>query len=334
MFDELNYLPDGFLDVSVGEIARILPRPTLIHLAGRRQPAAFVSILLHGNEGSGLLAVQDLLRRYQDAPLPRNLSLFVGNVDSCTAGVRYLPGQVDFNRAWPGSELPRSPTHELLETVTERVLERGVFVSVDIHNNTGRNPLYGCICVPSTEHIYLASMFSETIVYFIRPRGVQTQAFSPHCPAVTLECGQVGDEAGVERAAQLIADCLELDEFPRHRQPQRHVQIFHTVARIRVREHCSLGFAPGTDVVLRDDLDSLNFVELAAGENLGTLSGGLEECFLVSDEHGRDVTDQYLTCSSQRLLLGRAAMPSMFTRNVDIIRQDCLGYLMERLPIE
>ncbi len=257
----------------------------------------------------------------------------MGNVQACASRARYLDHQVDFNRAWPGSELPASQTHDLLQSVTERMLQRGVFVSIDLHNNTGRNPIYGCICDTSPEHVYLASMFSRTVVYFTRPRGVQTQAFSSHCPSLTCECGQIGDGQGVQRAAELIDACLHLSEFPHHTLPDGDVHLFHTVARIKVRDECSFGFTQGSDIVLREDLDCLNFVELAEGEALATLGRSLEECFLVNDEGGRDVTTQYLTCSNQRVQLGKASMPSMFTRNLDVIRQDCLGYLMERLPI-
>jgi len=332
MLDVLHELPVGLLTCSARKITEICPRPTLIHLAGRRQPAVFVSILLHGNEDAGLLAVQEILGRYTDRQLPRDLTIFVGNVEACAAAVRYLPHQQDFNRVWPGSDLPPSPEHALMAQVTETVVERGVFVSIDLHNNTGRNPIYGCICDTSPEQIYLASMFSRTAVYFTRPLGVQTQAFARHCPSLTCECGQIGDEAGAQRAAELMDACLHIDEFPHHELPEGDVHLFHTVARIKLREGCTFGFNHGTDVVLRDDLDSLNFLELNVGEPLGKLSRHLEDCFVVHDGAGRDVTRQYLMASSECLRLNKPAMPSMFTCNLEVIRQDCLGYLMERLP--
>jgi hypothetical protein len=260
------------------------------------------------------------------------LSIFVGNVESCASAVRYLPHQPDYNRVWPGSDLPLTPEHAMMAQVTQAVIERGVFVSLDLHNNTGRNPIYGCIRDTAPEQIYLASMFSRTVVYFERPRGVQTQAFVGHCPALTCECGQIGDATGVQRAAELIDACLHLEEFPHHDLPEGDVHLFHTVARIKLREGCTFGFDSGTDVVLRDDIDALNFVELKEGEPLGQLRRQLEDCFVVHDDAGQDVTRQYLIASSDYLRLNKPAMPSMFTRNLEVIRQDCLGYLMERLP--
>ena len=207
-------------------------------------------------------------------------------------------------------------------------------MSLDLHNNTGRNPIYGCVWDTAPEHIYLASMFSRTVVYFKRPRGVQTQAFSPYCPAITCECGQIGDMAGVERAVELIDACLHLSEFPHHQLPEGDVHVFHSVARIKIRDQRSFGFAAGNDIQLRDDLDCSNFVELQVGESLATLSCDLEECLVVNDELGRDVTQQFLGCVDQQLRLRRPAMPSMFTRDLNVIRQDCLGYLMERLTTD
>lgn len=58
----------------------------------------FVSMLLHGNETTGLLAVQRLLDKYRDQPLPRALSVFVGNVEAARLGLRRLEGQPDYNR--------------------------------------------------------------------------------------------------------------------------------------------------------------------------------------------------------------------------------------------
>ncbi len=232
------------------------------------------------------------------------------------------------------AETPSTEIHEMLAKVTERVAKRSVFASIDVHNNTGKNPYYGCVCSTEPQHLYLASLFSRTVVYFTRPCGVQTRAFMKYCPSVTCECGKIGDHEGASRAADLIEACLRMDEFSHRHLGHDDVEVFHTVARIKVQEECSFGFTPDHDIVLRDDLEALNFIELARGEALGTLRRGLEECFTVNDESGKDVTDEFLTTTKENVCFGRAAMPSMFTCNLDVIRQDCLGYLMERYPIE
>jgi len=44
-------------------------------LPGRRPTPLFVSVLLHGNEDSGVVALQSVLRAYAGRRLPRALSI-------------------------------------------------------------------------------------------------------------------------------------------------------------------------------------------------------------------------------------------------------------------
>ena len=69
-------LPERFLEVDPRVLHELLDGPTLIHLPGRREPPLFVSTLLHGNEVTGMLAVQELLRRHLEGGLPRALSSY------------------------------------------------------------------------------------------------------------------------------------------------------------------------------------------------------------------------------------------------------------------
>ena len=75
-------LPAGLLDVAVENLHQLIPQPTLFHLAGRRTDTLFVSVLLHGNEPTGFLAMQRLLQKYQSQILPRSLSIFFGNTQA------------------------------------------------------------------------------------------------------------------------------------------------------------------------------------------------------------------------------------------------------------
>ena len=99
-FREFNEIPDGLLDVESAGLFDLLGGPALIHLEGKRKDSLFVSVMLHGNETTGLLVIQQILRHYQDAELPRSLSIFIGNVTAAEQGLRALPGQPDFNRIW------------------------------------------------------------------------------------------------------------------------------------------------------------------------------------------------------------------------------------------
>ena len=61
MLTVLEALPEGFLDTPARELHRLLSGPTLIHLPGRRSAPLLVSALQHGNEDSGLVALQSVL---------------------------------------------------------------------------------------------------------------------------------------------------------------------------------------------------------------------------------------------------------------------------------
>ncbi len=80
MLTAIDYVPDGLIDASAENLHKVLPGPTLIHLRGRKPEPLFVSVLLHGNEFTGLTAIQRILDRYTKSELSRSLSVFIGNV--------------------------------------------------------------------------------------------------------------------------------------------------------------------------------------------------------------------------------------------------------------
>jgi hypothetical protein len=330
MLREQEGLPEGFLDCPPQALVGLLGGPTLIHIPGRRTPPLFVSVLAHGNETTGVEAVQQVLARYQGRALPRALSLFVGNVEAAAENVRRLDGQPDFNRIWPGTPAPQSREARWVAEVTDRLRECGCFASLDIHNNTGRNPHYACVNRLQRDYLALAALFSRTIVYFTRPLGVQSLAFAPFCPAVTVECGQPGSPGAVAHAAEFIDATLNLASIPTH-VVTRDIGVFHTVAVARVADDCSVGFSDAR-LVLAADIDRLNFRELPAGTELGRVHGHSRPV-TVEAEDGRDVTERYLAVRGDRLVTRRRLMPSMLTRDLRVIRQDCLGYFMEQVDL-
>jgi succinylglutamate desuccinylase len=335
MLREWDHLPEGFLSARPGDLEGLLGGPGLIHLPGRRPEPLFVSVLLHGNEPAGLEAMQTLLRDPPPGGLPRSLSLFVGNVSAARAGARRLDGQPDYNRVWPGGDGGDTPEHRLMARVTERMRELAPFASVDVHNNTGLNPHYACINRLENRFLQLATLFGRTVVYFIRPRGVQSLAFAEFCPAVTLECGKAGDAHGVEHARDFITACLQLAEIPSQPVAHHDMDLFHTVAVVKVPETVSFSFSPGAeDLIFDPDLDRMNFRELPAGTALATVRPGSPVLIEAGSETGEDVTAEYFAVHQDRLVLRRPMMPSMLTLDERVVRQDCLCYLMERLEMK
>jgi hypothetical protein len=335
MLNELETLPEGILETPVEGLADLLGGPTLVHLPGRHPEPLFLTVLAHGNEGTGFYAVQDLLRTYRDRELPRALSVFFGNVTAAARGLRMLDGQADYNRVWPGSLDTESPEAAMMARIVEIMRTRKPFASLDIHNNTGINPHYACINRVDNQFLQLAALFSRTVVYFIRPLGVQSMAMSSVCPAVTIECGKPEHEYGMTHARDFIDACLKLSELPQHPLASQDVDLFHTVAIVKIPPSMSFGFGDGdADLRLLADIDHLNFRELPAGSRLGWLRDGVNAELDVRDDNDQPVFGRYFKIQDGVLTSASPFMPSMFTLDERIIRQDCLGYLMERLLTE
>ena len=160
-FREYSEIPHGLLDIEPARLQELLGGPALIHLEGNRKDILFVSVMLHGNETTGLLAMQKLLRQYAERELPRSLSVFIGNVAAASRGVRALPGQADYNRIWGIGD---TPEHHMTHSIMESMKKRDVFAAIDIHNNTGKNPHFALICRHDSNIDRLATLVGRTVV--------------------------------------------------------------------------------------------------------------------------------------------------------------------------
>lgn len=334
----LDHLPSRLLQASADRLHEQLSGPTLIHLAGRRPQPLFVSVLQHGNEHSGWEAVRRLLLgRYARDPLPRSLALLIGNVSAAAENQRVLPGQMDLNRCWPGSRLPPGPWHGLLEALTDHMKRRQPMASIDIHNNTGRNPHYAAINHISAETLELAAMFSRTVIYFTEPQGVQSSAFSAFCPAVTLECGLSTDQAGADHAMVYLERVLHLDALPHHLPAPERVELYQMLATVRVHDALDFGFgsdASLADLTLPEDLDRFNFIEVTPGTCLAFTRTTHPPALIASGHNGRDLTETFFVIEHGQVKTRRPIMPAMLTTDPMIVRSDCLCYLMERLHLD
>jgi len=328
MLTILNEMPEGLLELEADQLTQQLAGPTLINLAGAQPAPLFVSVLLHGNEVSGWLALRKLLQEYRLRPLPRALSVFIGNVTAAAEGRRHLDGQHDYNRVWADGE---DEEHRMMRRVIEEMRRRQVFASIDIHNNTGTNPHYSCVNSLKPKFLNLAQLFSRTVVYFIRPDSVQSMALSRLCPSVTLECGRPGQAFGVEHCYEFLKSALHLDHLPQQSPGARDLDLFHTIAIVKVPQDISIGFGDEPAALrLIAEVDHLNFSELASGTLLGYVEGegGVLD---VRNDEGDDVGDRYFSYQNGEVRTRVPLVPSMLTQDKKVVRQDCLCYLMERL---
>lgn len=331
---QFNYIPPGFLECSAKNLHKIISGPSLIHIKGKKENPLFVSILQHGNETVGLSAIQMLLKAYENQVLPRSLSIFVGNIDAARQGVRRLDYQPDYNRMWPHegfeSQLPEA---KLMQQVFDEMSARKPFANVDLHSNTGLNPYYACINKLDNQFFHLATLFGKTVVYFIRPQGVQSIALAALCPSVTLECGQVDDPMGIEHAFEFLDACIQLVEIPDTKIQQSDMDLYHTVATVKIPKEVSFSFEDNTkDLYFSPELETLNFREAKANSLFAVTHPDKDVFLSVTDEAGQEVTERYFEYSNNEVRLKKSLMLSMLTLDERVIRQDCFCYLMERFP--
>jgi hypothetical protein len=257
------------------------------------------------------------------------LSLFFGNLEAARLDVRRRDDQPDYNRIWPGTELPECRETTLARQVVELMTQRGVQACVDVHNNTGLNPHYACVDRMDHRTLQLAALFGRLCIYSTRPTGTCSGAFAEVCPAVTLECGKPGTDFGAEHALEYLDACLHLDHIPDHPVARHDLDLYESVAQVSVLSDIDFGFgARDATLELIPDLDRLNFTPVPAGFAWGRMHTDRLPLRVVNS-CGDDVAARYFRVEDGYLRSVRPVMPSMLTLDPRAIRLDCLGYLME-----
>ena len=324
--DEFDHLPPGLADVEARTVRRVFPNSALIRLEGRRPAPLMLGVLLHGDEDVGLVVLQRLQAWMKTHPLPRSLLIFVGNVAAAQAGVRKLPGQPDYNRLWKGGP---APEHALAARVLAAFDGAEPFAHIDLHNNTGANPHYSCVHNDRADTRQLASFFSPLAMHTHNPPSMFSNSRADTVPAVTAECGQAGEAAGEDAAFDLVMAALHLDHF--RGAPDRDLTVYDVTGRIEIADDAVLAFEHGAtgDLELPPKLESWNFFERPEGSTFARRLSA-RPVMTVYDDDRNDVTDRFFRMDGDRVILTRTATPAMLTVNAAAIRNDCLGYLMEK----
>lgn len=325
----IHEVPKELYECDVKDVHGVLGGPTLIHLKGQKSKALFLSTLLHGNETTSFLVLQKLINNYKDKELPRDMIIFIGNTLGASEGLRHLPGQPDYNRIWKNGD---TPENSLATEVFVYAKQFDLFANIDLHNNTGKNPFYGCINVISDNYVELASMFSEQVVYFTEPSEVQSMAFAELCPSVTIEAGLPGNPEGTIAVYEFVQDVLHLDNFT-DSFDHGHVEVYHTIGRIKVSKEATVDFEYSeeskSDLSFVPEIDSKNFELLKKNTSLGYINN--KEMIYVLNNAGDLITKDILDIEGPKVKTNRMLIPSMFTKDIYVMKEDCLGYIMEKM---
>ncbi len=337
MVTQLNSLPQGILDLSADQLYTKLTNHTLVHLKGKIKRPVFISILQHGDEYTGWDALKDYLNNHQHV-LPRSLSILFGNIEAARYNLRQLDDQPDFNRSWPCHLNQQGEIAETMKEITDIMQDLNPLASVDIHNNSGRNPHYSGINSLDSEYINLASLFSDTMIYFTSPAGIQSGAFAKFCPSVTVECGLSGTSDGTEQTHTFLELLLSQSNLTQVPGILEHQKIYKIVATVKVKPDIHISFDPNEEgFILVKDLDVLNFHPLQDDEVFGQLSPELAQNktmpFIVTDENNNDLTSNYFTIIGNKVVCKNSFVPSMITQSIQAIRHDCLCYIMHAIDV-
>ena len=334
---ELNVLkeiPDALLTCQPNEVYSEFGGPIMLEIGDQSKSPLFVSTLLHGNETTGFFALQKVFAEYRRHPerFSRPLLVLIGNVEAAAKGKRHLDGQADYNRIWSGGT---TPEEQWAQEILHFLENRNLFAGLDIHNNTGRNPLYGCVNYLDNRLIHLASLFSPHIVFFQKPDGVLSKAMAKFIPAITIECGLPGVVEGIEQVYDYLITLLHLDTVQELHPGAQGINVYHSQSRILLPTQFSLGReedenSATADLVLPKEFDQWNFSELKEG--IPILKRNNPEAYvIVQNEEGSHIQNEYFEASGNELILKKTTIPSMFTRDLAVAKSDCLGYLMSRI---
>lgn len=312
-----------------------LGRPAVFHLAGRDRTRCRVLMGgLHGNEPSGFHAVHALLR---DPPaFPTDVVLILGNVPAALDEPgfyrRFLPDEEDMNRVWddrPPTTEQRRATRAIVDYLRPLPIES----IVDLHNNSGFNPIYAVVLDPNPTRVALARHWTRRYVHYEGlAMATFLEVFNDQVPGVVVECGQSGDPEA-DRRALLGARSYLTAERPWLSNLPGEDFVYRSVARVLVPDDLDLTFAAEhaerSDITISPRIDRHNFEIIMAGTLLAWRSerGRL----LVIDNRGRDVTDAYLVHNPGKIHLRRRIVPVMMTTNAEAAKSDCLLYMAERV---
>ncbi|TDR18401.1 M14 family metallopeptidase [Marinicella litoralis] len=332
MITILDQLPENILDVDATELYKFVDNHTLVHLAGQIKRPLFISILQHGDEATGWDAIKILIKQNINK-LPRSLYILFGNVQAAKENLRQLEHQPDFNRCWPGIHKQHNDVAMKMSQITEFMANQNPFASVDIHNNTGRNPHYAGINSLKSEFINLASLFSDTIIHFTSPDGIQSGAFAKFCPSVTIECGMSGTADGIEQTLTFLENLIHQSTLESVPGFVEHRQVLNIFSTVKVKPDISIAIAgketSPVNFVINNDLDYHNFHLLEVGTVFGQLDDESTEMpFIVTDQIGHDITDHYFEKRGKNICTKQKVVPAMITQSIRAIRLDCLCYLM------
>jgi hypothetical protein len=317
---------------------RSLGGPALIRLAGRDSSRTrVVSTLLHGNEPSGLRAIQRFLR---SSEIPAtDVLFFIGAVGTAITepefSHRALPERRDANRVWTAPW--DTPEGQVANQALDHFRAADPECLVDLHNNTGHNPAYGVAFQVGPAELYLVSLFADRVVHTPLELRSLMEATVHDFPSITIECGRAGDPAADEAAWRGLDRLLAIDRLD-FTQPHDPVLILGAPVRVCLEAGIALAFAdapdPSVPLTISRDIDRHNFEWLEAGSPIGWLEAGPDWPLRAIAGAGDECSRTLFEVDKGVLRTRREFIPIMMTTNREIAQSDCLFYAVQRMAVQ
>jgi succinylglutamate desuccinylase len=296
----------------------------LIRIPGKKNwKPVLISTLLHGNETTGFQALKILFEKWGTAEWLRPVWILYGNPEAAREFVRHLPHQPDFNRIW-GSE------HPISQQFLPELLRGNFAFCIDIHNTTGINPHYSALTRTDSLTLGLSSLFSPLAVHFTTPPGTLTGALAPHFTSITIECGQSGSIKTEQEISEFLAQAIHLETAPQYHSHKNRIQLFESFAQIKILSGASFSFEgqhASSDFKFARNFDQANFTSYSEG-HIFAWKKSKELRLQILTSLGEDVSDEYFDQDGYTVKVKKSFTPSLLTQAPEIVRSDCLGYVM------
>ena len=317
-------------DISKGadDFLRDLGVSTIIELPGRDRSRnrTFVT-LSHGNEPSGFQALHKWLREGRSPAV--DITVVLAGVEAALKEPiffhRHLPDQRDFNRCFcPPYEDPQGLK---AKEVLERILWDCPEAVIDMHNTSGATPPFAVSCKGGIGERALARIFVDRlIVSDLRMGALMEGKFS--CPVVTVEVGGSGDAGSLDTAIEGLERFFLWEDLFTN---DRTVPLVTNPLRLELK-NIGLGYADGSsedhEIILRNDIESLNFRPLDRNEYIGWIDEQKLSCLRVRKKNGLCDINKYFTIRQGRIYPKGSMVLFMATKRADIAVSDCLFYFV------
>jgi succinylglutamate desuccinylase len=325
----LEPIPDALLSVSPAQLHEVCSDLTLFELKGKIEQPLLVSAMLHGDEPGGLYAVQEYLRRLGSQSPERTVLILIGNVQAAKSAKRKCDDGIDFNRIWS-----ESARHNKAAEILAYLNSIGIYASLDIHNSSGRNPVFSILAHMHPESLYLSARIGGPVMYAPWPKGPLSHACGKSFPSVTVEMAHLENEKEISRFADTIAWLTETaDPLAGCKTPYEVPDVFEMRAIARIDTQ-ALGAQSAADFHIEPNLDDWNFRDVPVGTTWATTSEDGYSLMEVVDAKGRSVKNTFFRYGDGYVESVQPITPALLTVNRRAVEQDCFCYITQSLKSE